>query len=116
MVSPPARTRLALEFAVLFVVLPLFAAWQGPVLRRWIIPQLLLLAALLLVVLWRDPSFDRRQLHSVPANLRVALWRIAVVLAFGGTALLAITIASSQIDAFALVYEHPAIWLAVLVL
>jgi len=116
MAQPPTRTRLALEFAVLFLVLPLLAAWQGPVLRRWVIPQLLLFAALLLAVLWRDPSFDRQQLRSVPANLCVALQRIAVVLLFGGAALLAITIASSQIHLFALVYGHPAIWLAVLVL
>jgi len=57
----PSRLRLALEFAALSVALPLLAAWQAAVLKRWLIPQLPLFAALLLAVLWRDPSFDRER-------------------------------------------------------
>lgn len=116
MASPPSRTRLALEFTVLFLALPLLAAWQGPVAKRWVIPQLLLFAALLLAVLWRDPSFDRRQLRSVPANLHVVLRRIAVVLLLAGAALLTITIASRQVRVFAFAYEHPFLWLAIVLL
>ena len=116
LLRPPSRVRLALEFAVLFVALPLLAAWQGAVVKRWVIPQLLLFAALLLAVLWRDPSFDRRQLHSLPANLRVALQRIAFVLLLGGGALLLITIASSQIHIFAFAREHPLLWFAIALL
>jgi len=116
MASSPGRTYLALEFAVLFVALPLFAAWQGPLLRRWVIPQLLLFAALLLAMLWRDRSFDRRQLRSVPANVRIVLRQIAFVLLFGGGALLAIVIFSSQVRVFAFVFERPVLWFAILVL
>lgn len=116
MPRPPSRTRLTLEFAVLFLALPLLAAWQGPVAKRWVIPQLLLFAALLLAVLWRDPSFDRRQLRAVPANLHAALQRIAVVLLLGGAAVLVITIASARVRVFAFAYERPLLWLAILLL
>jgi len=43
-----ARLRLALEFALIFVALPLLSGWQGQLLRRWVIPQLLLLAGIFL--------------------------------------------------------------------
>lgn len=112
----PRRACCALEFAVFFVGLPLLAAWQGPLLKRWVIPQLLLLGALVLTVLWRDPSFDRGQLQSVPAIWRTCLRRIAVVLVLGGAGALVLAIAWPQIRVFALPREHPILWLALLVL
>ncbi len=84
--------------------------------KRSVIPQLLLIAALLLAIFWRDPSFDRRQLHSVPANLAVVLRRIAVVLLLGGAAVLAMTIASSQVRVFAFTFKRPFLWLAIVLL
>lgn len=60
---PATAQRLrALEFAALFVLLQLVIAWQGETMRRWIIPQLLLIGALCLFLLWRDASFDRQWL------------------------------------------------------
>jgi hypothetical protein len=44
---------------------------------RWIIAQLLILAPACLVVLWRDPSFDRGELHAFPAQWRPCLLLIA---------------------------------------
>jgi len=116
--SPPSRTRLALEFSTLFLALPLLAAWQGPVMKRWLIPQMLVFALLLLTALWCDPSFDRRQLRVMPANLRVVLLRMVAVLLAGGAALLFTTIFWSQLQVrvFAFAFEHPVLWLAILLL
>ena len=59
----PASSRYhrTLEFAALFVLLPLLIAWQGETMRRWIIPQLLLIAGLCLVLARHDirPSTAR---------------------------------------------------------
>lgn len=110
------RYRRALEFAALFVLLPLVVAWQGETMRRWIIPQLLLITALCLVLLWRDPSFDRRRLLAWPHYWRPCLLRIAVLLVVGGAAVLALAYWLPEVDPFLLPRERPILWLAILLL
>ncbi len=108
--------RRALEFAALFVLLPLVVAWQGVTLRRWIIPQLLLITALCLFLLWRDASFDRRRLLAWPHPWRACLLRIAVPLAIGGAAVLALAYRLPDAAPFVLPQERPVLWLAILLL
>lgn len=110
--SPDRR---GLEFAALFVLLPLLIAWQGETLRRWIIPQLLLIAGLCLVLLWRDPSFDRRRLLAWPHAWRACLLRIAVLLASGGAVMLVLAHWLPGVDPFHLPRERPLLWFAILI-
>jgi membrane protease YdiL (CAAX protease family) len=110
-----ARSRLALEFALIFVGLPLLAGWQGQLLRRWVIPQLLLLAGIFLVLLWRDPSFDRQQMRAVPQDWRRSLPRIVVFFVLGGATVLYLAWRSG-VDAFSFPRERPFLWLLVVLL
>jgi CAAX protease family protein len=110
-----SRPRLALEFALIFVGLPLLAGWQGQLLRRWVIPQLLLLAGIFLVLLWRDPSFDRRQMRAVPQDWRRSLLRIVVFFVLGGAAVLYLAWRSG-VDLFSFPRERPFLWLLVVLL
>jgi membrane protease YdiL (CAAX protease family) len=110
-----SRPRLALEFAVIFVGLPLLAGWQGQFLRTWVVPQMLLLAGIFLALLWRDPSFDRQQMRAVPRNWRRSLLRIAVFLVLGGAAVLYLAWRSG-VDLFFFPRERPFLWLLVLLL
>lgn len=111
-----SRHRRALEFAALFILLPLIIAWQGETLRRWIIPQLLLITALCLFLLWRDASFDRRRLMAWPHAWRPRLLRIAALLAIGGAAVLVLASQLPGTDPFALPRQRPLLWLAILLL
>jgi membrane protease YdiL (CAAX protease family) len=110
-----SRRRLALEFALIFVGLPLLTGWQGQILRRWVIPQLLLLAVIFLVLLWRDPSFDRQQMRAVPQDWRRGLLRIIVIFVLGGAAVLYLAWRSG-IDLFAFPRERHFLWLLVVLL
>jgi len=110
-----ARPRLALEFALIFVGLPLLAGWQGQLLRRWVIPQLLLLAGIFLVLLWRDPSFDRQQMRAIPRDWRRGLLRIVASFVLGGAAVLCLAWCS-RIDLFSFPRERPLLWLLVMLL
>jgi len=110
-----SRPRLALEFALIFVGVPLLAGWQGQLLRRWVIPQLLLLAGIFLVLLWRDPSFDRQQMRAVPQDWRRSLLRIVVFFLLGGAAVLYLAWRSG-VDLFAFPRERPFLWLLVVLL
>lgn len=106
----------ALEFAALFVLLPLVIAWQGETMRRWIIPQLLLISALCLFLLWRDASFDRHRLMAWPLAWRPCLLRIALVLVIGGAAVLALASRLPGADPFALPRQRAVLWLTILLL
>ncbi len=108
--------RRAVEFAVLFVLLPLLLAWQGEVMRRWIIPQLVAFTALCLWLLLRDPSFDRSRLTAWPRTWRPCLARISTLLLFGGAAVMALAYALPGVEPFGLPRERPSLWLAVLLL
>lgn len=114
----PASSRYhrTLEFAALFVLLPLLIAWQGETMRRWIIPQLLLIAGLCLVLLWRDTTFDRRRLVTWPRQWRPCLLRIGILLAIGGSIVLLLASVLLDVDPFGLPREQPVLWLAVLLL
>ncbi len=114
--SAPSRHRRALEFAALFVLLPLVIAWQGEVMRRWIIPQLLLMTALCLVLLWRDPTFDRRRLLAWPEQWRPCLLRIGLLLILGGAGVWVMASLLPGVAPFGLPREQPILWLAVLLL
>jgi uncharacterized protein len=109
-----SRRRRALEFALIFVGLPLLAGWQGQILRRWVIPQLLLLAGIFVVLLWRDPSFDRRQMRTVPQDWR-SLLRIVVFFVLGGAAVLYLAWWSG-VDLFSFPRERPFLWVVVVLL
>lgn len=106
--------RRAVEFSILFILLPLLLAWQGEVMRRWIIPQLLAFTALCLWWLARDPGFDRRRLIAWPRAWRPCLARIAALLLTGGAALLAFAYGLPGVEPFALPRERPLLWVAVL--
>ena len=110
-----ARLRLALEFALIFVALPLLSGWQGQLLRRWVIPQLLLVAGIFLVLLWRDPSFDRQQMRAVPQDWRRSLLRIVVFFVVGGVAVLYLA-GRSGVDLFSFPRERSFLWLLVVLL
>jgi membrane protease YdiL (CAAX protease family) len=114
MTARHSRRRLALEFALIFVGLPLLAGWQGQILRRWVIPQLVLLAAIFLVLLWRDSSFDRRQMRAVPQDWR-GLLRIVVFFVLGGAAVLYLAWRSG-LDLFSFPRERPFLWVLVVLL
>jgi len=114
MTARHSRRRLALEFALIFVGLPLLAGWQGQILRRWVIPQLLLLAGIFFVLLWRDPSFDRRQIRAVPQDRR-SLPRILVFFVLGGAAVLYLAWLSG-VDLFSFPRERPFLWVLVALL
>lgn len=111
--APP---RLAVEFSLVFLGLPLLAWWQSEALRRWIIPQILLFAALCLVILWRDPAFDRRVLSSFPHRWRPCLVRIGLLFLAGGAAVTAWAAWRGEIELFRLPRERPGLWLLVLLL
>lgn len=116
----PARTgRLnwrRIEFAVLFVALPLFAYWQGSMMRRWVLPQIWLLAAAASVVLLRDRGFDRRILTWPGPGGNGELKRIAALFAAGGCGLLALVAGFLPERLFWMPAERPTLWLLVLVL
>ncbi|MEW5893991.1 MAG: CPBP family intramembrane glutamic endopeptidase [Pseudomonadota bacterium] len=110
------RQRLSLEFGLLLLSLPLLAWWQGELLRRWLIPQLLLLALLCLLLLRREPTFAWRQLWRLPARWQPCLLRIGLLLIAGGAALLAWAAWSGAADLFSLPRQRPGLWFAVLLL
>src|SRR5512135_2560756 len=89
MSRPAHRHRLAIEFSLLFLGLPLLAWSQGALLRRWIIPELVLLGLACMLVLWRDPGFDRRALYAWPIGLRYHLVRGGALFLAGASLLLA---------------------------
>jgi membrane protease YdiL (CAAX protease family) len=102
--------------AVIFLGLPLLAWWQSETLRRWVIPQILLLALVCLAVLWRDPGFDRRVLRSFPHHWRPCLVRIALILLVGGAVVLGWAAWSADVALFAFPRQRPGLWLLVLLL
>ncbi len=111
-----SRRQRGLEFAAIFLLLPLVIAWQGETLRRWILPQLFLLAAACLVLLLRDPAFDRHSLLHWPAAWRPCVLRITALLVLGGIAVLGLAHRLPDLEPFAFPEQRPGLWLAVLAL
>lgn len=112
----PPRLYRALEFALLFIGLPLLLAWQGEAMRRWLLPQILAMAAIMLAILWRDPSFDRSQLRAFPRQWQHCLTRIALLLLLGGAAVLALALNLPDVQPFSFPKQHTRLWLLVLLL
>lgn len=79
------------------------------------IPFLLLVTAGCLVVLLRDPSFDRRQLWNAHA-LRAHARRVVSAFVLGAIGIAMFTAFLSPDQLFALVRRSPALWLAIMVL
>ncbi len=100
---------------MIFLGLPLVDWWQDAALKRWIIPQLLLVGAVCIAVLWRDSGFDRRQLLSIPDGFSPLL-RIVSVFLVGGAILLGLAAWSGEVDLFGFPRERTARWLSVLLL
>jgi membrane protease YdiL (CAAX protease family) len=110
------RVRRGVEFLILFIAVPLLAAWQGEQARRWIIPQILAFAFVFLIVLWHDPNFDRRTLLTLPGNWPRALRDVFLVWVAGGMVFLALTAWILPAQVFALPAARPRFWLLVLAL
>jgi membrane protease YdiL (CAAX protease family) len=106
----------ALEFAVVFIGLPLFAGWQGAAFRRWVIPQIWLLAGAALLVLLRDPGFARRCLSLRPRGDRSGVLRILLIFIVGSCGLLAMVAWSMPENLFRMPAERPGVWLMILAL
>lgn len=110
------KARRALEFALVFLGLPLLTGWQSETLRRWIIPQILLLGLICLVVLLRDPAFDRRALRGFPRLWQPCLLRIGLLFLVGGAAVFGWAAWSREVDLFSFPRQRPGLWLLVLML
>ena len=106
-------TRRSVEFVLVFLGLPILEWWQSATLRRWIIPQILLICLVCLVLLWRDRSFDRSGLFKLPYGWSQVL-RIAVLFLIGGAALFAWAVWWAGVDPFFLPRKRPGLWLVVL--
>jgi CAAX protease family protein len=103
------------EFTLIFLGLPLLDWWQDGALKRWIVPQLLLVGLVCMAVLWQDAGFDRRRLLSIPEGWSPVL-RIVSVFLVGGAVLLGLAAWSGEVDLFRFPRERPARWLSVLLL
>ena len=113
-VATPSRTRLALEFLVLFVALPLalflhLDAVLPPLALLWIA------AAAGLVVLLRDPTFDRHRLWNA-APLRRQIPQVLALFAAGVVVLTVLVYQYEPALFLGLPRHHPAAWLLLMVL
>jgi membrane protease YdiL (CAAX protease family) len=111
-VHPPrslSQRRLVLElcaFAAAVVGLTLVS-------RRVVLPAILLGAALALVVLLRDPSFDRRLLWNAAA-VRAGAGRLALRVALAVAGLTALTWLLASDSLLAMARQRPGLWLLVM--
>jgi membrane protease YdiL (CAAX protease family) len=108
----PAAARRRIELILLLVVGPALLA-LGP--RRLVSLCILAGGVLSFVVLWRDPSFPRRELWNAGAargRLGVVLVRTAVACA----GILAATALLAPARLFALPRERPVVWVFIMVL
>lgn len=62
MTTQPLRAVRLIEMAILFVAFPIGLVFVRQAFSRFIVPTLLITSAVCLVVLWRDPQFERRRL------------------------------------------------------
>jgi hypothetical protein len=106
--------RLWTELFVLFVLLPLAACTVRRTFGRWVLPILLVSAALLLLVLLRDPAFDRARLWNA-RGWRASLVRSLRRLALGGSLLLVLMLVLRPERLFAFARERPGLFAFVLV-
>jgi len=109
-----SRLYLVLEFAVLFVGLPVLLYTQRHSLDGWIVPTLLFLAAGCTWVLWKDQRFNRNQLwnrHAFRQHLaRMLRWFVP------GAALVAVGVAWLRPDLLMTFPQaYPKAWLLLMV-
>ncbi len=102
------------EFVLLFVALPLFAAWQGPVLRRWIIPELWLLT-LVCWFLFRQDSPTAWKYGFWPQSPRELL-RILILFGVGALIVLFGVGVAQPAMLFSFPRQQPWLWGLVLLL
>lgn len=107
-----SRTLRILELLALFAVFPAVLGWGFS--RPPVIPPLLVGGALCLALLWRDPTFDRRDLWrgaAVPRALPGILARFVL-----GGALLALAVAAlSPESLLAFPRREPRLWAVVMI-
>lgn len=109
------RIALVVELGALFVGVPLALIPMRREFAPWMMPTLLLVALFCLVVLLRDPGFDRRRLWHVEGLRRgfagvLALWVVGAV----GLALLTWWLRPELF--LRLPRENPVLWVAILAL
>ncbi len=113
--SPVRRVYLALELAVVFVGFPVYLYFIRMEFREWIIPTLLATAGVCLVVLLRDPHFDRRRLWNRSDFGRHLRRSVLVFLPAAGLLTLAVLFLVPE-RFLQLPKERPGLWVLVLVL
>lgn len=109
------RTYLVAEYGVLFVLVPFALFLFRQPFGQWIIPSLVGLGIGCTVVLWRDPSFERRRLWRTGA-LRPHLGRIGLRFVLGASALSILVGVLTPDLLLRLPRENLRLWLAVMVL
>ena len=107
------KLRLAAEFLLLFVALPLLFA--GGVLRLPLLPTLWLIALGCLVTLLLDRRFDRRRLWNA-SSLRRRVARAALPFLLAAPLLTLLVLAFEPERLFQFVRQRPLVWAIVMVL
>lgn len=109
------RLYLAIEFVTVFLGFPILLFFLRHSFRNWIIPTLLLTATVCVIVLLRDPAFDRRRLWN-NQDLGRHLWR-SVRIFVPGAALVTAAVALVAPDLLLqLPRQRPALWVVALLL
>lgn len=106
---------LALEFTTVFVGFPIYLYFVRHSFRNWIIPTLLVTAAVCLMVLLRDPVFDRRRLWNADALGRHLRRSLLTFVPAAALLTLLVGIFAPEL-LFRLPRERPGLWLLILVL
>lgn len=112
--EPPVlyRTLLAVEFALLFLGLPLLIIFK--IIPNWPVPYLMGMAAVMFYLLWRDPLFKHRRLYQrkeFGKHLRPIVVRFFVL----GALFSLITVVAWDEGLFELVLQKPKVWLAIVI-
>lgn len=111
----PRRLALLLEACVLFVLVPVVLVVIRREFSRWMMPVLVAVAVFCLVVLLRDPAFDRSRLGYGRDFRRGLRWSLLLLL-LGAALLLGLTRLLRPDLLFALPQRDPGLWLLILVL
>lgn len=107
------RLYLALELSTVFLIVPILLFLARHSFLRFIIPTLLLAAALCLLVLWRDPTFDRTRLWN-SKHLGRHLRRTLLVFLPAAAAIALLVALSAPASLLQLPRERPRLWVQVL--
>jgi membrane protease YdiL (CAAX protease family) len=105
------RTARVIEFILLFFAGP--AALAVVMRPAFLFPAVWALGGLSLILLLRDPTFDRRTLWSA-RGLRAALPRMIFWFVLGAVVLTGLLLLRSPAEVLRLPREHPGLWLLIL--